>query len=151
MSAQHDRGLRAVARVREVRERDSRIGLQGALAEQRARDAAAGRLVAQLAVHATDAGAVLTDGATYVAQRTMLQAIAGAVSVARSEAESAAVVSAAATAHWQTDHSRLAAVTGLLEARAVLRRAEAARDEAKEQDDAAGRQWLRRATEGQGR
>ncbi|WP_122818411.1 flagellar FliJ family protein [Nocardioides pantholopis] len=154
MSARHDRGLRAVARVREVRERDSRIGLQGALGEQREREAAADRLADGLAAQAGESGGSggsggsLVDGATYLAQRTMLQALAGAVSAARSEAESAAVLSAAATAHWQADHARLSAVEGLLESRADQRRAEAARHEAKEQDDAAGRQWLRRTREG---
>ncbi|WP_127480795.1 flagellar FliJ family protein [Nocardioides pantholopis] len=148
MSARHDRGLRAVARVREVRERDSRIGLQGALGEQREREAAAERLADGLAAQCGGSGGSLVDGATYLAQRTMLQALAGAVSAARSEAESAAVLSAAATAHWQADHARLSAVEGLLESRADQRRAEAARHEAKEQDDAAGRQWLRRTREG---
>ncbi len=132
-----------MARVREVRERDSRLGLQHALAEQRAREAGADRLHGLLADTAQDApqGAPI---ASFVAHRTMLQALAGALSSARSEAESAAVLSAAATAHWQADHTRLAAVEGLLEARAEQRRAEALREEAKEADDAAARQWLRR-------
>ncbi|MDN4173558.1 flagellar FliJ family protein [Nocardioides sp. SOB77] len=138
-----DRGLRAVARVREVRERDSRLGLQRAAQEQREHAAALATLQAELAARAEDPAAA--DAATYVARRASLQSLGAAVGGARGRLDSAEVVRAAADAHWQVDHTRLSAVEGLLEGRADARRAEALREEAKELDDAAGRQWLRRA------
>lgn len=138
-----DRGLHAVARVRQVRERDSRLGLQRAVQEQQEQAAALASLEDELAVRA--GGPAPADTAAYVAQRAGLQSLGRAVGGARGRLTSAEVVRAAADAHWQSDHTRLSAVEGLLEGRAEVRRAEALHAEAKELDDAAGRQWLRRA------
>ncbi|WKN47612.1 flagellar FliJ family protein [Nocardioides sp. Arc9.136] len=144
MSArERDRGLRAVARVREVRERDSRLGLQRALQEQQEHALALSALEVELASRVEDPGTA--DAAAYVARRAALQSLGAAVGGARGRLDSAEVVRAAADAHWRSDHTRLSAVEGLLEGRADVRRAEALHEEAKELDDAAGRQWLRRA------
>lgn len=144
-----DRGLRAVARVREVRERDSRLGLQRALLEQQQHADALTALEDELATRAARADqagqSAPTDTAAYVAQRAGLQSLGLAVGGARGRLASAEVVRAAADAHWQADHTRLSAVEGLLEGRAEVRRTEVLQAEAKELDDAAGRQWLRRA------
>ena len=67
-----DRGLGAVARVREVRERDSRLGLVAALADLRAREARVGELEAALREHGSF---VSGDMATFVALRESLTAL----------------------------------------------------------------------------
>ncbi|WP_435746839.1 flagellar FliJ family protein [Nocardioides sp. SYSU DS0663] len=147
MSAHRDRGLKAVARVREVRERDSRLGLQRAVSEHERHEENTAQLEAQLDRAAgADATGAPADVAAYLAGRTHLLGLGRAVGGARRQLDSAAVLRATADSHWQADHTRLSAVEGLLERRDEVRRAELVHEEAKELDDAAGRQWLRRAT-----
>ena len=67
-----DRGLGAVARVREVRERDSRLGLVAALADLRSREARVGELEAALREHGSF---VSGDMSTFVALRESLTAL----------------------------------------------------------------------------
>jgi flagellar protein FliJ len=137
----HDAGLKAVARVRGVRERDSRIGLQQALAitagRENAQDAAQRRLdEAPAFVHGSS-----TD---YHAQRAALAALAAAVRRTEELAASSRTASEEARWRWQRDRSRLRAVESLLERRAEARRADVLRREGHELDDIAGRLWLRR-------
>lgn len=143
MTARHDRGLHAVARVRDVRERDSRIGLQQALREQAALQGRLDELEESVRAHGAF---VAGDMRQFVGLRHSLEALRGAITDARQEAETAAVLSASARAHWHHDKTRLSAVEGLLERRADERRAEARTQETHELDDVAGRLWLRRHT-----
>lgn len=137
---QHDPGLRAVARVRGVREQDSRLGLQRALRDLRERESALADLEASLRAHGADAGG---DLQSFAALRLSLLALRDRVIEARADVVAAAVVAQEAHAHWSSDKARLGAVEGLLERRATERAAERARDEARELDDVAGRLWLR--------
>jgi flagellar protein FliJ len=141
MGTQHDRGLRAVARVREVRERDSLVGLRAATEEHLECVATVTELDALLARH-TDLPSE-TDAGSWVATRAVTMHVAAATSQARHAADAADVVRLAAAEHWQRDRSRLRAVETLLERRAEARRAERDRRLARELDDLAGQRWLR--------
>ncbi len=146
--SERDAGMHAVARVRGVREQDSRLGLQQALRELRVADARVTHLRSAL-LAAED----FTEGdlAAYVALRLRLQSIGDALGAARAEAEGSRTIAESAQAHWQRDRTRLEAVEQLLERRAVARREEAARAEARELDDIAGQLWQRRAESTGGR
>ena len=142
MSAGQDRGLKAVARVREIRERDSRLGLQQALLEQQQRE----RRLAALEEQVREHGAFVSgDMQQFVALRYSLTALREATSQARRGVETAAALATSAQEHWRNDKTKLSAVEGLLERRTEERRAEAAVELAKELDDVAGRLWLRRS------
>jgi flagellar FliJ protein len=135
-----DRGMHAVARVREVREHDSRVGLQQALAEETARE----RRVVELHRHVEHAPAFEAgSAASFLALRQSLASLGQAVTEARGELESSRRITESARAYWQRDKSRLSAVEALLESRAETRRAEAARAETARLDEAAGQLWLR--------
>jgi flagellar FliJ protein len=140
----HDPGLRAVARVREVRERDSRLGLRHAADEHHARQLRADELDGIVRLHAAAAGAEGQGLPDWAAQRRALMALASAARHAHGEVEAAARLKAAAHEHWQRDRAQLGAVQHLLELRAAERRAEVARAEARELDDIGGQAWLRR-------
>lgn len=142
-----DAGLRAVARVRQVREEDSRIGLQQARAEEAARAAAVAELQRQLI--ARKVSGVLDAGA-FVAHQSWLAALGEALVEARAEAAAATTVADAATEHWRSDRTRLEAMEMLLERRLAERREDAARARARELDDVAGQQWARRARQSRG-
>lgn len=141
-SASHpdDRGLAAVARVREVRETDSRIGLQRVLAEEAALLARVASLEAVLAASRVRAQ---ETPAELLACRTALAHVGTLIQEARGAAETAAVVTADARARWSGDKARLAAVEHLLEKRADHRRTEAERKAAREADDIAAQRWSR--------
>lgn len=135
-----DAGLLAVARVRRVRETDSRIGLQTAIAEQRAAQARVEDLRHRLIdAQRFDAGST----SDFVVLRDLLQVIGTVLLTAIDEHSQTLTISAAALAAWQRDRAKLAAIEGLLESRADARRAEAARLEARELDDLATQRWLR--------
>lgn len=136
-----DRGLRAVGRVRAVRERDSRIGLQQALAEREERRTRLAHLEQQLA---TDPAWEQGDTSSFLAHRTALLGLGEAVTGAREQVEAAGRIAETAHAHWSGDKVRLAAVESLLERRAQARRAERAHREATELDDIAAQGWSRR-------
>jgi flagellar export protein FliJ len=144
VSAQHDRGLHAVSRVRDVRERDSRIGLQHAIREESTLQARVAELDEAVRTHGSF---VAGDMNQFVALRRSLEVLREAAGEARQEAETAAVLTASARAHWLRDKTRLSAVEGLLERRADERRAEHRTAETHELDDVAGRLWLRRTME----
>ena len=145
MSARRDRdrGLRAVERVREVRDRDSQLGLRQAGAEHLARQAAAARLRDTVDEHAA-ASALPDQGISdFAAGRQVLMALGAAVHRADADVEAAAHLKASAHEHWQRDRARLRAVRHLLELRAEAWDAESARAVARELDDIGGRLWLR--------
>lgn len=138
-----DRGLAAVARVREVRETDSRIGLQQVLAEQAALTGRLSGLTAVLESAATEP--VCSPGAL-LAQRTALANIGVLAGETRSALATTEVVADEARVRWGADRARLAAVELLLERRATGRRTERARREAREADDLAAQAWAREAS-----
>jgi flagellar export protein FliJ len=136
-----DAGMLAVARVRGVREQDSRIGLRQALHEQRAHEARADELR-----HRLDSAGTFGSGSSglFLALRASLDALGGSLRAAEEQAAASRTVSESAYAHWQHDKARLAAVEVLLERRAEARRAEAARREARELDEMSVHAWQRR-------
>lgn len=141
MGAVEDRGMHAVRRVRSVRETDSRVGLQQAVAERRA----AGVRVSELRRSLEVAGRRTTEPTTqaFLAARASMLALTGALREAERAWEVSRTVTDAAREQWQVDRTRLAAIDLLLERRASARRAEAARREARELDDLAAQRWLR--------
>jgi len=140
----HDPGLKAVARVREVRERDSQLGLRTAAAEHRSRQLRAEELDGIVQQHAAAANAEGQGLLDWAAQRGALMALSSAARTAHADVDAAARLRAAAHDHWQQDRARLGAVEHLLELRAAERRAELARAVARELDDIGGQAWLRR-------
>jgi flagellar export protein FliJ len=136
-----DAGMRAVARVRAVREQDSRIGLQQALREQRLHEGRA----AELREHLDTASTFATgSAASFLALRASLDALGEVLRATEGEAAMSRTISEAAYGRWQQDKTRLSAVEVLLERRADVRRAEAARREARELDEISVRLWQRR-------
>jgi flagellar FliJ protein len=139
-----DAGLQAVARVRGVRESDSRIGLQTAMLEHHAAQARVQRLRGRL----EDADAFGTGSAAeFLALRISLVALGEVLIEAETARDASLRISAAALSRWQQDKSRLSAIEMLLERRVAARRTEAARLEARELDDIAAQRWLRQRTE----
>lgn len=138
---EEDRGLAAVLRVRSVRESDSRIGLQRALAEARARDAAAtqaaGRLSSAQAFGGGDAG-------DFRVHRQLVNALADHQREAEESAAAGHRVAEQARMHWLRDRTAVRTVDLLLERRAELRGIERARRETAQLDDLAASGWLRR-------
>jgi len=135
-----DRGLKAVERVRGVREQDSRIGLQAALAEERE---LAGRLSGHEQRLATAALPESCSVGELVALRTALGSLGTLITQTRMESASATALAADARSRWSADKARLAAVEHLLARRVEVRRAAAARRTATELDDLAAQRWLR--------
>lgn len=139
-----DRGMRAVARVRGVREKDSQIGLQQALREQRQHEARSDELRGQLERHRS-----FTSGsaASFVALRASLDALGEVLSATETRAATSRTVSEAAYARWQVDKARLSAVELLIERREDARREDLARRERRELDEIAAQLWRRRSSE----
>lgn len=131
MSARADAGLRAVARIREVRERDSRLEVRDARLDQARAAAVLDELQRALAAP--------VPAEAFATGRQALLALAEPITRARADLLAAEGRCADAVARWQQARSRLAAVEGLLERRAAARAAEARRVEARELDDVAGR------------
>lgn len=130
-----DRGLHAVARVRDVRERDSRLGLLQALAAVRTREAElAAREQALTEASARPFGSV----GEFAVGRQFLEATATAVVDAQRRLTASTTVATEARNRWQADKTRARAIEHLLEVRAERARAEALRAEARETDDIVG-------------
>lgn len=142
--SQYDAGLRAVERVRGVRETDSRIGLRTAWAETREAQTRVEDLRAQLE-QASSFGT--GSAASFLALRQSLQILGDVLIAAEDARDASQLISEMAYTRWQTDRTRLAAVQSLLERRACARRAEVARKEAAELDDIAAQRWLRNRVE----
>ena len=140
-----DAGMLAVARVRAVREQDSRIGLQQALLEQRLHEGRTAELRGRIERAGTFGAG---SAASFLALRASLDALGQVLRAAEDEAAAGRTVSEAAYARWQQDKARLSAVEVLLERRAARRRAEAARREARDLDEISVRLWQRRDAEG---
>jgi flagellar FliJ protein len=142
--SQTDRGLRAVARVREVRERDSRIGLLHALTTVRSREEELASLQVALD-HAAQHDADTLDD--FVVSRGLLTGMAVAVREATHRLDAGRTVATQAHARWRDDKARVRAIEQLLERRAQRRADEVARAEVREVDDIVGRLQLRRTQE----
>ena len=136
-----DEGLHAVARVREMREQDSRHGLRLALREQRRREEEARRYLERIERAPSFVTGSTTD---FQAGRAALASLSSALTTAQQQIAAGRVVTESAREHWQSDKTRLNAVEMLLERRAAERAAAADRAEAKELDDVGARLWLRR-------
>lgn len=140
MSTRTDSHLRVVARVRSVRERDSRIGLVTALTEERAAAARVDTLKEGLtSVPPHTVG----DLASFSYRQHQVDSIGQALMAARSAQQAAAVVAVSARQHWESDRTRLAAVEALIERREAARRRELQRREARDMDEVAGELWRR--------
>jgi flagellar biosynthesis chaperone FliJ len=135
-SNHHDRGMQAVRRVREVRERDSRIGLLHALTAVRDREAKLEELRNALEQAVTRDADTLDQ---FVVSRQLLATMARAVGEAEHRLAAARTVATAAHHRWQADKAGMKAIEHLLEQRAVARADEAARAEVREVDDVVGR------------
>ena len=135
-----DPGLRAVARVRAVRERDSRLGLTQALTEEQQGAARVEQLQEKLQSTPPAPSGEVTAFLRAAADRA---ARAAAVSSARADLESARVVAMSARERWLADQQRLAAVETLLERRAQERALEQRRADDKAQDETGGNVWRR--------
>jgi flagellar biosynthesis chaperone FliJ len=142
MTNHADRGLRAVARVREVRERDSRLGLLHALGRVRDQEARVEALGTALDEAASRSVATLD---AFTVSRTMLRAMAEALAVAEHDLESSQVVAIEAHVRWQGDKAAVRAIEHLLDERARLRAEEALRAENREIDDIVSRLHLRQS------
>ncbi|MBO9523536.1 MAG: flagellar FliJ family protein [Nocardioidaceae bacterium] len=139
-AAELDRGILAVRRVRSVREADSRLGLQRAVAERRT----AGARVAALRQRLAGTSAFTTgETSEFLAGRADLAALGEAVRAAEAAWETSRTLTETARSAWQADRARLAAIDLLLERRVAERRAERERREARELDDLAAQRWLR--------
>ena len=130
-----DRGLQAVARVRAVRERDSRAGLLQALTNLRTREAELAQRQEALAEASARSYESLAD---FAAARPFLEATAQAVVEAQRRLTAGTTVATEARSRWQADKTRVRAIEQLLEARAERARAAAIRAEARETDDLVG-------------
>lgn len=133
-------GLSGVARVRAVRERDSRNGLATALAEEQHVAVRVRHLEQQLRELAEIGTVVITD---FHARQQTLDALRNDLAAARHQLESARQVSLAARQRWLTDRSRLDAVEVLIERRLSALRVERRRREDREQDEIATDLWRR--------
>ena len=141
MSArEQDRGMRAVERARSVRERDSRIGLQRALAERNEHQA---RLTQLQEYFASGSGVTAADPSAFLAERAAMLAVGDAIADERTRLEASQQVADVAHAHWSGDKVRLSAVESLLERRAEVRRVERERHERTELDGVASQLWIR--------
>ena len=140
MSAVHDPGLRVVARVRAVRERDSRLGLVTALAEEETARSRVADLEQQLSSVGThDAGPL----SAFAARQRAVAALSHALGAARDAWDNTRLVAMAARDRWHADRTRLAAVESLLERRADARLVERQRREGRELDAIAEELWRR--------
>jgi flagellar FliJ protein len=131
-----DRGMRAVARVREVRERDSRVGLLQAMSNVRTREE-------QLAAVESAFDQAMRRSAdtldTFVISRHLLAAMAVAAREAEARLDASRTVAVEAHHRWQADKTRVRAIEHLLEERALARAEAADRAEVQETDDIVSR------------
>lgn len=138
-----DAGLLAVARVRGVREQDSRLGLRRAHDEHTAARARHDDAEARLGHAVAQAATFNGSGAAFAGVRAQLATLEQVVSRAAEEAGRSTSLLDVAHAHWQHQRTRLHAVELLLERRATARRELAARRETAALDEAAAQRWLR--------
>ncbi|GAW51216.1 MULTISPECIES: flagellar FliJ family protein [unclassified Nocardioides] len=132
--------LGGLVRLRGVRERDSRIGLATALAEERAVTATVAELERRLLALPAP---VSTDLATFRALQHRVETLGVALVDARTGQEVARQIALEARTRWIEDRSRLAAVESLVARRAAAVREERRRQENRELDEIAGELWRR--------
>ena len=140
MSAAADRGLTAVRRVREARERDSRVGLQQALAATRHREAEADVSRARLEVAPSFSSGTAEE---YRAHTRLVRALAESVVEKEEAVRRSTTVAEEARHRWGLDRQAVRTVELLLERRAQERRADRARRESADLDELAAQGWLR--------
>lgn len=138
-------GLQAVAKVRSMREQDSRFGLQQAMLEARAHRHRVGELDGRLG---DMADAARSNASTFLATRSMMLALGSAVASARQTASLSETLAMGALTHWQHDKVQLRAIELLQERREQEAREEATRREARELDETATQLWRRNHQEG---
>jgi flagellar protein FliJ len=144
MKTDQDRALRAVRRVRDVREQDSRFGLSVALRSAQDREAeveaARGRLE-QSPGFGTGSVADFQSHVDRMAGLVQLQ------SQATARAAASRTVADEARRRWQRDRQQVRVVDLLLERRAAERAEARARREQARLDDLATQSWLRNRTD----
>jgi flagellar protein FliJ len=142
-AGKHDRGLHAVRRVREARERDSRIGLQQALAATRQREDEALQARRRL-----DHAPVFGTGtaAEFQSHVLLVRAIADTATEKQELARTSRTVADEARRRWALDRQALRTAETLLERRAEERLEDRARRHAAYLDELASQAWLRANT-----
>jgi flagellar biosynthesis chaperone FliJ len=127
--------MRAVLRVRGVRERDSRVQLVHALDAVRYHENEVARLQQALAMAARPTEGTVAD---FVTARQLMAGMAASVKQAEKHLETSRQAAAAAHQRWQADKAQMRAVELLLEERAARRAEERRRGEVREVDDVVG-------------
>lgn len=140
MTNHGETGLRGLVRLRNLRERDSRLGLATALIEE---NAAAARVRALEDQVADAPGDEVSDAGAFRARQHRLEALATALAEARAAQASAHQLALAARSRWMEDRTRLAAVESLVARRAAAVRAERQRRENREMDEIGQDLWRR--------
>lgn len=141
MTRRAETSLRGLVRLRGLRERDSRLGLATALAEE---NAAATQVRALEEQVSSTPGVEVSGLGAFRARQHRLEALVIALSEARIAHASAHQLALAARSRWVEDRSRLAAVESLIARRAAALRKERRRRENRELD-AIGEDLWRRA------
>lgn len=135
-----ERGLAAVRRVREARERDSRIGLQQALAATRRHEAEATASRERLAAVPGFGDGTAEEFRGYT---LLVRALAESVAETQEAVRRSTTVAEEARRRWGLDRQAVRTVELLLERRAEERRRELARREGADLDELATQGWLR--------
>jgi flagellar FliJ protein len=139
--------LGGLVRLRGVRERDSRIGLAGALAEERDATAKVSELERRLGSLPVPVSA---DLATFRARQHVVEMLGEALTDARAGQESARQITLQARTRWVEDRSRLAAVESLVARREATLREERRHRENRELDETAADLWRRQQADTSG-
>lgn len=140
MTNHGETSLRGLVRLRNLRERDSRLGLATALIEE---NAAAARVRAIEDQMASTPALEASDLDTFRARQHRLEALVVALSDARAAHATASRLAFAARSRWMEDRTRLAAVESLVARRAAAVRAEKLRRENREMDEIGQDLWRR--------
>lgn len=141
MSSRQDRGLRAVERVRGLREEAARRELLAANTEL----VAARQLISatESEFEQLSSAPVPTTGGGFAHRQMLTSMVADTCTAARQIEAEAAAVTAQRTDVWRKARTDQAAIANLLERRAAARRAEARVAEQKQLDELAGRRAQR--------
>ena len=135
-----DRGLRAVRRVRDVREQDSRFGLSVALRSVQDRDAEVEAARSRLEHSPRFGTGSVADFQGHV---DLIAGLARLQSLATARAAASRTVADEARRRWQHDRQQVRVADLLLERRAAERAEARARREQARLDDLATQNWLR--------
>ncbi|HYF71422.1 MAG TPA: flagellar FliJ family protein [Nocardioides sp.] len=140
MTNHGETSLRGLVRLRNLRERDSRLGLATALIEENVAAARVRALEDQVAGMPEHD---VSDLEAFRARQARLEALASALSDARAAQDAARQIALAARSRWMEDRTRLAAVESLIARRAAAVRAERMRRENREMDEIGQDLWRR--------